>query len=187
MPASNAHQAEVAHRRAKLIRLRRQAVPFDDPRIVNDLGYSSAGAARKDLIRALESNRDDEAAEASVYRQQENERLDALLAAVWPQATEKRPIIGKDGEYVGEGVDIRAVDTVLRLIDRRAKLNGLDMPAAVEVSGPGGGALRLDAVNLAQLNELIATAGDPDGAEGEDEEDLTGGYAPEDEDDDDDV
>ena len=169
MPASKAHQAETAARRAELMRLRRRGVRFDDDRIL-DLGYASPGAARKDLVRALEANRDEEAAEVSVYRQQENERLDELLAAVLPQATEQRPILDKQGEVIGQGVDIRAVDAVLRLMDRRAKLNGLDSPAAVEVSGPGGGAVRLDHVNLAQLNELIATAGDPDTDEDDDEQ-----------------
>ncbi|MFB7592365.1 hypothetical protein [Streptomyces sp. NPDC056169] len=169
MPASKAHQADTAARRANLIRLRRRGIPFDDARIL-DLGYSSPGAARKDLVRALETNRDDEAAEVSVYRQQESERLDALLEAVWPQATEKRPVFDKEGQWVGEGVDVRAVDTVLRLIDRRAKLLGLDAPAAVELSGPGGGAVPL-AGTLAELNELISLAGQTD-AHGDDEDDA---------------
>ncbi|MFG3043281.1 hypothetical protein ACGFYZ_40930 [Streptomyces sp. NPDC048330] len=165
---------DTAVRRAALIRLRRQGVPFDDTRIVDDLGYPFPSAARKDLVHALKANLDDEAAEASIYRQQENERPDALLAAVWPQATEKRPIIGKDGEFNGEGVDIRAVDTVIRLIDRRAKLNGLDAPATVELSGPGGGSVRLGHVGLAELNKLIATAGDPDDADADEEDDDFG-------------
>ncbi|MFF6903440.1 hypothetical protein [Streptomyces hydrogenans] len=162
MPASKAQQAETAERRAKLVRFRRMGVPFDDPRIL-DLGYSSRGAASKDLIRALESNRDDEAAEVSVYRQQEGERLDSMLAALWPQATEERPQYGAEGKYIGKGVDVRAVDSVLRIIALRAKLFGLEMPAALEVSGPGGSAVRLDHVGLAELNTLITTAGDPDG------------------------
>ena len=184
MPASKAQQAETAARRADLIRLRRRGVPFDDSRIL-DLGYASSGAARKDLVRALKANLDDEAAEASVYRQQENERLDALLAAVWPQATEKRPVFDKEGMVVGDAVDVRAVDTVIRLIDRRAKLNGLDAPATVEVSGPGGGAVRLDHVGLAELNQLIKTAGEPDDAD-EDDEDDEDAYVDEDEETDDD-
>lgn len=186
MPASKAHQAEVAARRAELIRLRRRGVPFDDPRITDELEYASPGAARKDLVRALKANRDDEAAEASIYRQQENERLDALLAAVWPQATEKRPVFDKEGMVIGNEVDVRAVDTVIRLIDRRAKLNGLDAPATVEVSGPGGGAVRLDHVGLAELNKLIKTAGEPDNTDDDEEEDDDLRYIDEDEDRDDD-
>ena len=187
MPASRAHQAETAERRAKLVRLRRQGVPFDDPRILG-LGYSSRGAASKDLIRALESNRDEEAAEVSVYRQQEGERLDAMLLALWPQATEERAIYGKEGQYMGKGVDARAVGEIRQIIALRAKLFGLEMPAAVEVSGPGGGAVRLDSVGLAELNRLITTAGDPDDVSDGDGEELDETvYVDEDEDDDSDL
>ena len=44
-------------------------------------------------------------------RQLESERLDGLLAAVWPSA---------------ESGDVRAVDRVLRIMERRARLLGLD-------------------------------------------------------------
>lgn len=143
MAKSKAEQAEVAARRVDLIRLRREGVSFDDPRILA-LGYSSRGHASKDLIRALQERRDEQTAEVSVYRQEENERLDALLEAVWPDA--------RTG-------DVRAIDTVLKLMDRRAKLNGLDMPVKSEVSGPDGGSIPLGGT-LAELNALIATAGE---------------------------
>lgn len=160
MPHSKAKLAEVAGRRAQLIRLRRAGVPFDDQRIL-DLGYSSAGVARKDLIRALEQNRDEEAAEVSTYRQQENERLDALLEAAWPRATQPHPVFDKEGNVVTEEIDMRAVDTVLRLMDRRAKLNGLDAPVRTELSGPDGGAVPLGNGSLAELNALIGIVGQP--------------------------
>lgn len=144
MPRSKAEMAQVADRRKQLVALRRRGVQYDDPRVA-DLGYSSTAAARKDLIRALEQARDEQAAEVSVYRQEENERLDALLEAVWPEA---------------QAGELRAVETVLKLMDRRAKLNGLDMPAKNEVSGPDGGAIPLGNT-LAELTTLISTAGDP--------------------------
>ncbi|WP_329126059.1 hypothetical protein [Streptomyces sp. NBC_01353] len=158
MPASKAQQADTAARRAELVRLRRQGVPFDDDRILS-LGYASRGAATKDLIRALAAHRDEEAAEVSVYRQQENERLDALLTAAWPQATKPRPVLDKEGQVVAHEIDMRAVDTVLRLMDRRAKLLGLDMPVKAEVTGPDGGALQLATGSLHELSKLIDIAG----------------------------
>lgn len=151
---SKATQASIARRRAELIRLRREGVRYDDPRITGPepegLGYTSVQGASKDLIRALKQNRDDEAAEASVYRQQENERLDSLLQAVWGNATTPTPIFDKDREIIGEEIDLKAVDTVLKLMDRRARLNGLDMPVKNEVSGPDGGAIPLGGT-LAEL------------------------------------
>lgn len=157
MPHSKAHLAEVAARRAELIRLRRQGIKFEDPRI-QSLGYTSRGDASKDFLRALEERRDDQAAEASVYRQEENERLDALLEAVWPRATEPTPVF-KDGEEIGSEIDLKAVDTVLKLMDRRAKLMGLDMPIKAELSGPDGGSIPL-AGTLPEFLSLVDTAGD---------------------------
>jgi hypothetical protein len=158
MPPSKLKRDEVTVRRIQLLKLRRQGVRYDDERIL-DLGYASASSARRDLNRALEEHRDEEAAEASIYRQQENERLDALLEAAWPRATQPHPVFSKDGQIVGEEIDMRAVDTVLRLMDRRAKLNGLDMPVKAELSGPDGGAIPLGGT-LAELNALIDTAGE---------------------------
>ena len=145
---------EIAVRRTKLLKLRREGVRYDDDRI-GDLGYSSPDAARKDLHRALEAHRNAEAAEVSIYRQQENERLDALLEAAWPRATKPSPVFDKEGNVVGEELDMRAMDTVLRLMDRRAKLNGLDMPVKTEVSGPDGGAIPFSSGEAAELLALI--------------------------------
>lgn len=158
MPWSKLKQDEVAVRRTALLKLRRQGVRYDDERILA-LGYNSAATARSDLKRALEAHRDEERAEISVYRQQENERLDALLEAAWPAATTPKAIRNKEGDVVGEEIDMRAVDTVLRLMDRRAKLNGLDMPVKTEVSGPDGGAVPLGAGTLTELSQLIDIAG----------------------------
>ncbi|MEW2393056.1 hypothetical protein AB0933_32315 [Streptomyces venezuelae] len=184
MTASRAKQADTALRRAQLVRLRLAGVPFGDQRIL-DLGYESRGHASKDFVRALQQHRDEEAAAVSVYRQQENERLDTLLEAAWPRATTPSPVFNKDGEHIADELDMRAVDTVLRLMDRRAKLNGLDMPVKAEVSGPGGGPLALSRVKMDELRTLINTAGDPDPddeAPGEDR-DVDDGDADDDSDD----
>jgi hypothetical protein len=173
MTASRAHQAEVSERRRKLLQLRRAGVRFDEQEIL-DLGYSSAASARKDLKRCLEQHRDEERAEVSVYRQQENERLDALLEAAWPQATTRQPILDKEGEVVAHAVDMRAVDTVLRLMDRRAKLNGLDMPVKTEVSGPDGGAIPFSGADLSELQALIAIADQENPALPSQDEDTDG-------------
>jgi hypothetical protein len=156
MPASRAKQAETAGRRADLIRLRRSGVRFDDPLILA-LGYSSSGAARKDLIRALEQNRDEEAAEVSVYRQQENERYDVMLRAIWSEV---------------EAGDLRSIETALKISDRRSKLNGWDAPVRTELSGPDGGAVPLGSGSLTELNTLISLAG-------ETSSDEQGGQGPE--------
>ncbi|MEU9849247.1 hypothetical protein [Streptomyces sp. NPDC047985] len=158
MPVNRIKAAEIAERRAALIKLRRAGVPFDDPRILA-LGYTSRGAATKDFYRAICERRDEQAAEASAYRQEENERLDDLLAAAWPMATELRPVFNKEGDEIGQSIDLKAVDTVLKLMERRAKLNGLDMPVRTELSGPDGGAVPFGNGGLAELSALIGFAG----------------------------
>jgi hypothetical protein len=157
---------EVVVRRTKLLELRRQGVRYDDERI-EALGYSSPDHARKDLKRALEAHRDAEAAEVATYRQQENERLDALLEAAWPRATTPSPVFDKEGNQVSEELDMRAVDTVLRLMDRRAKLNGLDMPTKAEVTGAGGGPLQMSQATTAELEALIGVSPAPAEAPGD--------------------
>lgn len=155
MPWSKLKLDEVTVRRTELLKLRREGVRYDDQR-VEDLGYSSPGAARKDLVRALDVHREEEKAEIGIYRQQENERLDALLEAVWPRATQPSPVLDKEGEVVDHALDMRAVDTVLRLMDRRAKLNGLDMPVKTEVTGAEGGPLALSTADPDKLAALMA-------------------------------
>lgn len=180
MAHSKAEQAQVAERRRNLARLRRQGIRFDDERILN-LGYASANAARRDMNRTLTRNREAEALEVATYRQQENERLDELLEAAWPQATKPQPILDKEGEVIGHAIDMRAVDTVLRLMDRRAKLNGLDMPVRTEISGPDGGAIPFSNGELSELEALIAISDqeqaevpalDPAADDDEDEDDI---------------
>lgn len=161
MPASRADQAAVAERRAQLIKLRRTGMRFEDPQILA-LGYPNRGSASKDFHRALAERREEQHAEASVYRQEENERLDALLEAVWPRATTPHPVYDREGDEVANEIDLKAVDTVLKLMDRRAKLMGLDMPIKAELSGPGGTGIPIGPVGLAQLRDLIDAAGDPD-------------------------
>ena len=142
MPASRAKQAETYERRTQLIRLKRGGAQFDDPRVFA-LGYTSRQSASKDFIRALEQRRDEQAAEVSVYRQEMNERLEALLEAAWDNATMGDP---------------KAIETVLKVLDRQAKLNGLDAPVKSELSGPDGGPLALTSASPEDLAALISAS-----------------------------
>jgi hypothetical protein len=57
--------------------------------------------------------------------QMELERLDALQSAVWP-LTQHRKVRLDDGTEVSMEPDIKAVSTVLSIIDRRARLLGME-------------------------------------------------------------
>ncbi|MFJ6238876.1 hypothetical protein ACIQH0_32895 [Streptomyces griseus] len=171
-------EADTAARRAKLLALRRHGVRFDDPRIMG-LGYASAGAARKDLTRALQKNHDEEAAEAKVYRQQENERLDAELERLQEleEAARKvltnRHILVNNGRVIlhpdteqpmeDDGPVLQAIDRLVKIDDarrrngeRRASLNGFNAPVQTEVSGPAGGPLSVSTADPEKLAAIMA-------------------------------
>jgi hypothetical protein len=101
--------------------------------IADRLGYSDRGAACKDVTRALEANIVEQRVSAEELREVELLRLDRLQAAVWGAAVQG---------------DLRAIETCLKILDRRAKLLGLDSAIKLEV-------LTIDAID-AQLQQLEA-------------------------------
>jgi DNA-binding CsgD family transcriptional regulator len=107
--------------------------------IADDLGIS-LGGAHKIIMRVLHRLEvtADETAEA--VRRLEVERLDRMLLGLWPQATKG-----------GQG----AVDRVLRIMERRARLLGLDRPFRSEVSGPEGGPLEFSHLSEVELDREI--------------------------------
>lgn len=142
MPASKAQRAATAQRRAQAIALRLAGMDYQT--IAERLGYADRGAASKDVYRALEANLEAEAAAAATLRELEVQRLDRMQAAAWAKAAKG---------------DLKAIETVLKIIDRRARLLGLDRPARTEITGADGGPLQIEAVDLAELERLINLAG----------------------------
>ena len=112
MTAKLSKRHKVKERRTTLLNLRRdghsyEAIVSDHP----ELGYGSAASARKDASRGLdgtlrEAARDLVATEAL--------RLDRLQLALWPKAM--------DGDH-------HAVRELIRLMERRARMLGLDRQA----------------------------------------------------------
>jgi hypothetical protein len=169
---------EVTVRRTELLKLRRQGVRYDDPR-VEALGYSSPNAARRDFTRALEAHRLEEATEVANYRQLENERLDDELNRLEDLEAAARTVLSNRHIMVNNGRVILDPDTnepmlddapVLQAIDRlvkiedarrrngerRAKLNGLEMPVKAEVTGADGGPLALSTADPDKLAAIIS-------------------------------
>ena len=95
-------------RRARCVELALAGHSYDE--IALEVGYQNRGTAWRAVQESLNS-RIAEAVEE--YRELELARLDALQAAHWPQA-----VAGS----------VRSADLVLRVIDRRIKLLGLDQP-----------------------------------------------------------
>jgi len=87
-------------------------------KIAEALDYTLEGA-RQVIFRAMEVNRNATKESCDELRQIEVQRLDDLLASLWPKALNG---------------DMKAVDRVLKVAARRAALLGLDMPQQVQVA-----------------------------------------------------
>ena len=134
--------------------------------ISHTLGISLGSAF--DLVRASIARIEKECAEeASEMRRLENERLDRLQLAVWQSAIGGR-VRTADGREVDIEPNLAALDRVLAIMHRRARLNGLEAATRQEWSGPHGGpipmpqpfSLRdLSENELSQLETLLAKAG----------------------------
>jgi len=104
----------IAERERQALELRKAGATYE--RIAQALGLSERGGAWKLVHRALEQTLQEPSDE---LRRLESERLDALLRALWPAAMD------------GKGY---AVERCLQIMDRRAKMLGLDAPSRSSVT-----------------------------------------------------
>jgi hypothetical protein len=121
--------AEQIAREEHVLELRRAGVSF--ARIAEQVGVNDKSQAHKIYRRALARTLQEPAAE---IRELEAERLDRLQVAVWTKALKG---------------DLGAVDRVLRVMERRARLLGLD-----HADGIAERALQLEAARV----RLVALA-----------------------------
>ena len=106
-----------AERQGQALDLRKAGVSF--PAIAKQLGYRSVASAYDAVLAALKRTQQEPADEV---RRLAVERLDRILFAVW-----KRAIDPNDPQQ------FEALDRVLRIEQRRAKLLGLDAPDKVDI------------------------------------------------------
>jgi hypothetical protein len=111
-------------RKLQALELRKAAATYQQ--IADQLGYRSASGAFNAVKAALKATLREPADE---LRELELARLDAMLLPLWRR--------------VPSG-DEKAVDRVLRIMERRARLLGLDAPRRQELSGPDGKPLAFD-------------------------------------------
>jgi hypothetical protein len=115
--ANNAAKARKLDRQVKALELRRMGKGYVE--IAATLGIGKSQAHR--LVQAgLADARAQIDAEASELKAEELSRLDAMLAGLWPDARK-----GQQG----------AVDRVLKIMERRSKLLGLDAPVKLAHGG----------------------------------------------------
>jgi hypothetical protein len=107
--------------------------PPSDEQLIN--------AACKDVRLALKERSADQEEKADELRALENQRLDKLFFVAYRQAV-------KDGH-------LPAIDRALRIMERRARLLGLDRPVRAEVTGADGTAIEITTAALDELEALI--------------------------------
>lgn len=105
--------------------LRKRAIPFDE--IAEILGRSEADCRRavNERLRRLEQ---DEVQDASLAKRLMLEQIDAMIAAITVPAT------GRDIDGNPAPVVLEAIDRMVKLFDRKAKLLGLDAPQKVDIN-----------------------------------------------------
>jgi hypothetical protein len=114
MPNHNAAvpSPELVDKEIKVLELRRVGLTW--VRIAEEVGYADHTGAYAAYKRAIKRTMQQPADE---LRTQELDRIDRLQVAIWPNAMKG---------------DTRAILTIVRLMERRAKLTGLDMPIKIE-------------------------------------------------------
>lgn len=129
---------EAAQRDAEAARLRTRHWTYQQ--IADELGYASRGAAYDGVQRALQAVVREPAEE---LRTLELERLDRLARAA-EQVLEAHHVRvsgggivqGMDGHPVEDsGPVLAAIDRLLKIQERRARLLGLDSPVKQEITG----------------------------------------------------
>lgn len=109
---------EAKERAKKALELRKKGMRYEA--IAQQLGYSSRGNAHKAVMKELNLLAKECLEEAAQVRDLELQRLDALYLKAWEAV---------------EGGDLPAIDRCLRIMERRAKLLGLDAAEKIEHSG----------------------------------------------------
>jgi hypothetical protein len=117
-PKGASGKAELIAREAEIIKLRRGGLTWD--MIAERVGYSSGLTARAAYMRGMSRY---VAPDVNEIRQLESERLDIAQSAVW-------------GEVL-KG-DTQAIMALMRIMDRRAKLFGLDAPKDIHIKAEVG-------------------------------------------------
>lgn len=138
----------ILERRRRAWNLKLAGTRHDD--IARMLGITKRAVTRH-LAKAEAEYAKELGDEINRWRQQEVARCDALIQALWPNKSNPRH-----------------TDSINRIMERRARLLGVDAPVKAEIAGRGGGPIGVAAMTfdptkltieqLRQLDELLSVA-----------------------------
>jgi hypothetical protein len=113
---------DTVERKLKAFELRKAGKTYDE--IARELGYSNRGAAQKAVMGTMRKLLSEPAEEV---RKMELARLDTMFADLWNARAR-----------TNDKGDPTTVDRLLRIMERRAKLLGLDAPTKISPTDPTG-------------------------------------------------
>jgi hypothetical protein len=132
---TRAQAVGIAERRAKAVQMRIEGHSLRA--IAETCGYKIASNASQDIGRALEQAVAEQTRSVEAYREEELQRLDALMLEAWT-ILRRDHLTVSHGKVVyddatgqpilDDGPTLQAIDRVLKIQERRAKLLGLDAP-----------------------------------------------------------
>jgi hypothetical protein len=139
MAKNDGTKITASERRRRAIELRREGLSYQV--IADQLGMAKS-SVHNTVGKAMSCLKESIAGETRVLVVMEMDRLDTMQAAIWGQAM--------DGH-------LGSIDRLLKIMDRRAKLLGLDAPAKVAPTTPDGKeAWSPDAMSAKERNARIA-------------------------------
>jgi len=112
----------LSERDAKIMKLRQAGVSL--PEIGKRFNMTSRGVATR-IRKVLEDMNSEALMAYPELLRMELERLDALQAAIWPM-TQHRKVTADDGQEIQLEPDVKAIQQVLAIMDRRARLLGME-------------------------------------------------------------
>lgn len=167
----NNRSTDVKYRLRRAIELRRKGKSYQD--IVDAGLFKTRGGAAKAVNNELERIAKETRESGEAVLEQELQRLDSLIQSLWDQATgeveepEEQDLIET---YLAKlGHRNKAADRLIKVLERRAKLLGLDSPQVVDFQNSDGALSRsiidtekLTNDQLLALAEAMGLSGDPE-------------------------
>mgnify|MGYP000930301741 CR=1 FL=1 len=129
---------EARDHESRAVAMRKRGLTYDAIGRALGVTRQSAHAMVKRAMERAATELKDEAREAIAL---DLERLDAMLAVSYRAA---------------RGGDLAAMDRVLKILERRAKLLGLDAPTRSEVTGADGGPVAIEDVRARLIARIAA-------------------------------
>jgi len=112
----------LSERDSKIMKLRQAGVSL--PEIGKRFNMTSRGVSMR-IRKVLEDMNSEALMAYPELLRMELERLDALQAAIWPM-TQHRKVTADDGQEIQLEPDIKAIQQVLGIMDRRSRLLGME-------------------------------------------------------------